>query len=212
MIATTHTCQLPADRHNAIGEAQHVAARGVVNEFLRRRSTPEILRYVSFGLDPVKEITESCVSWLVVCRWLEYRRWSLGDAAKRLLVVGDGRTPRTGVIAAASSAWDVWSVDPLLRPKDWHAAGRLTTVAAPLELRDGRAWAGPHDVTASFDVVVAVHSHAPVDATRAACKPGGVLVALPCCVAWPLDRGETWVDDRVLSPDRRFVVEPGAAP
>ncbi len=86
----------------------------------------------------------------------------------------------------------------------------LPTVAAPLELRDGRAWAGDHDVTAAFDVVVAVHSHAPVDATRAACKPGGVIVSLPCCVAWPLDRGETWVDDRVLSPDRRFVVEVGA--
>lgn len=185
------------DRHAgmAIDLSVHQAAKRRLNKFLNLPCASRLLASVRWGLDPMKEITESMAVWEAVRRWARYRGVALSDRSIRALVVGDGRSPRTGALLALTLDWQVTSIDPALRGDP--QIDRLTVVPSRLEERP--------DLRADF--VLAVHSHATVEATRRAGR-GGTVISLPCCVPWPIHDGcETWIDDACLSPDRRVVVE-----
>lgn len=185
-------------RHEPVTEAVRKAAQRRVNRFLERTTAPLLLQAVSWGTDPMKEITESEACWEAVLQWLVTSGRRQSDPLS-VLVVGDGRSPRTGALIACLSKWTVTSIDPGAAKEGPHPTiQRLTVVKARLETRpDLRA-----------DIVIAPHSHANPEATRAACLPGGVVVALPCCVPWtPLPHSRVYVDHACLSPDRTVYLE-----
>lgn len=184
-------------RHAAIDETVRKAALGRMNRFLSHRAAPLLLP-VGWGGDPAKEVTESYAVLDAALRVAVVRGLRRNDYGVSVLVVGDGTSPRTGALFATSTAWKVTSIDPAMKPMGAHATiPRLDCIRARLEDRP--------DLTA--DIVVAVHSHAPVAATRAACRPGGFVVSLPCCVAWPSAGAvENYLDGACLSPDRRVLV------
>lgn len=184
-----------AQRHHPITDVERVNALHIMGRFLRlARRHPWLVSHTMWGADPVKEITES---WSVVwgaLQWARDRGVALSDRSVRVLSVGDGATARTASLLGAHTGWHITAVDPI---------GRVGSVPRVHIIR-GRV----EDVEGTFPLVLATHSHAPVDATRAKVQPGGTIVSLPCCVAWP----EAPCQHRVvmagcLSPDRTLVIE-----
>lgn len=185
-------------RHAHVPVTDDVRRRALrrLNRFLVGSSAPSLLKAVSWTTDPTKEITESLAVIEPALRWAEPR--GLRGRNLQALVVGDGTTPRTGALLASLTAWSVTSVDPMMKEKH-YGIPRLTAVK-------GHA----REVEGLFDVVLAPHSHAPVRRTRARAKPGGLVVALPCCVDWaPANYPTVYVDDACLSPARTVIVEGG---
>lgn len=183
-------------------EATRAASAVLLSQFVCFAAAPLLLSAVSWGSDPPKEITESLSvtnATLLAARGAGIDR---GSRDISCLVVGDGCWPRTGALVALLTGWQVTSIDPALRLAGPHPkVRRLTAIRAKLEdYPDLRA-----------DVVLAVHSHATVAATRAAVKPGGVLVSMPCCVPWAPAEGATVTEAAgCLSPARWLVIEHGA--
>lgn len=193
-----------ADRHTgmAVDAEVHRLGRARINHFLSLSFAPRLLPFFASAINPAKEITESMGAALTVLRWQRYRGFDRGDHDVRVVVVGDGRQPRTGALLACMTGWQVVSVDPDMKPHKGAATiDRLSCVRARIEDAgiDGA------------DFVVAVHSHAPVEATRAVARVGGIIVSIPCCVPWPTDAGEVFVDSAMICPDRRVIVERRAA-
>lgn len=190
-------------RHHPVTNAERLLALHTMGRFLRlARRYPWLVSQVMWGADPVKEITESYAVVWGALQWARDRGVSRSDRSIRVLSVGDGATARTGGLLGAHTGWQIVAVDPVGRP---GAVSRVEIVRGGVEA-----------ITERFPLVLATHSHAPIEATRARVLPGGTIVSLPCCVAWP----EAPCQHRVvvancLSPDRTLVIErvlPGEAP
>lgn len=154
-----------------------------INEFMRTHCAPDLL---AWGLFPnAKEITESFGAYNAVRKWLVHHKpvvyacytvppfTEFNDDHTRLIVVGDGNTPRTAALFAARSKWDCYSVDPRLKDKHYPIK-RLTTCRVPIE-----------SFTMKTDnpvIIVAVHSHAELEvAIENIQSPKRAVVAIPCC-------------------------------
>lgn len=179
-----------------------------LDEFVRTKPSADLL---ALGLFPnAKEITESLAAYNAVRTHL--RRFSLSDRGVTLAAVGDGHTPRTAALFAVRSAWTCHSVDPALREtgsngvvgrpvsRGWRRIDRLTV--HPRRIEDVA-------IEAERVVIVAVHSHAPLDAALRSVRAQDVaVVAMPCCV--PQDLGAppdvAYEDDGVWSPQRTIRV------
>ena len=160
--------------------------------FVGLRCAPGLLSVVGWGGDPAKEISEAMACAEAVRRRVPHG--ALADRRRSVLVVGDGVSPRVGAMVALRSGWSVLSVDPLMRVVGPHPTiSRLTCQRDRIEAVDGL-----------FDIVIACHSHAPVVATQARLKPGGLGVTLECCVSWASAPGliESYEDPRCLSAAR----------
>jgi hypothetical protein len=167
-------------------------------------------RLLSHGLFPnAKEVTESFAAYSAVLRHLP--DIALSDRRVTLVAVGDGHSPRTGALFALRSAWRCISVDPALketgrrpvgRPvsRGWGRIDRLEVIAARVE-----------DVTVEADVavIVAVHSHAPLDAAVRSVRANRIaVVAMPCCVPQVLstEPDVAYQDPGIWSPERTVLV------
>ncbi len=173
----------------------------LLSRFVCYRSANLLLSAVSWGSDPPKEITESMSVVLAALEAAKEAGIERGDPTISCLVVGDGRSPRTGALVALLTGWEVTSIDPALRQVGPHpTVRRLTSICGKLESYP--LW--------QADIVLAVHSHASVAATRAALNPRGVLVSMPCCVPWTPGPGAVVREaEGCLSPARWLVIEQG---
>ena len=169
-----------------------------LDELTKCKCAPDLLAIKVFP--NAKEVTESFGAYNAVRTHLSRAGWRLDDPTIAVVCVGDGCTPRTAATFAYRSAWKCWSVDPLLKG-DWSRVARLTVL--------------PHMVEAcSFDgadrvVIVAVHSHAPLDAAvRAVHAREIAVVAMPCCVRQMLPQRPdvAYLDWGVWSPERMVMV------
>ena len=186
------------DCFHHVGLEQYKQAQLKIDNLLKSPIGSDLLGVVNWGGSPLKELSESISAFDAVWRVSRQLGLAQNDPSVSVLVVGDGTTPRTGALIARSSAWQVTSIDPLLKRNGPYPVKRLSCVKGRLE----------DYPELSADIVVAVHSHATVDATRAACRCPGAVVSMPCCVPWPIQDGQqTWIDDAVISPMRRIVVE-----
>ena len=153
-----------------------------INDIMGCACFPDLLERKLFP--NAKEITESNAVYNAV-RW-HLPRFSLSDPGNTVVAVGDGHTPRTAALFAFRTAWNAYSVDPLLRIKDWKTA-RLHTYPVKIE-EEGFHFTSPV-------VIVAVHSHASLKATLEHIQsPNRALVAMPCCKPIDLD----------VPPDMRY--------
>lgn len=125
----------------------------------------------------------------------------LGDEDVHVVCVGDGNTPRTGALFAYRSHWTVHSVDPRLNAKPkFTSIRRLTLHQDPIQ---------DFHVSCDQAIIVAVHSHAPLEAAMRAVDARDVLVvAMPCCVEQTLDAPPVaeYADWGVHSPKRTIKV------
>lgn len=162
-----------------------------LNEFFALKCSQGLLTTRVFGAsNPAKEVTEAFAMFRGIAAIWEDGLANYKRDDVRLIVIGDGRTPRLGATVALRSNWTVISVDP-----DLH-----------------ETWAGPHNLPGDFkydpqgikrlccvrdkgenclfdypdeEVVVAFpHSHAPMEAVlRRVIAKRMHVVANPCCVS-----------------------------
>jgi hypothetical protein len=190
---------------NLPSAAIKTASLRYLDEILKVKCGPDLL---ALGIFPnAKEITESFAAFQVVRRQMMDR---LGDENGLCIVIGDGNTPRTGATIAYRSRWNVVSVDPRMKMGDHTtvsknpAIQRLTRMRMKIE----NAWdvLRPEIEKASFVVVVAVHSHAPLQPPPWV-KPC-LVVAIPCCVKQEMGKSPSfsYEDWGIHSPQRKVHV------
>jgi hypothetical protein len=139
------------------------------DDFWALSCAPDLL---TNGLFPnFKEMTESFAAYHAVRRHIPF---DPQDGDVTVAVIGDGNTPRTAATFAFRSAWQCISIDPRLKQTSWPIR-RLECIAKRIENVGKRAF--------KKLVVVAPHSHAPLDAAlEVFSAKGRHVVALPCCV------------------------------
>lgn len=178
------------------------AANNRINALLRRRQLAgQLLTQVGWGVNPLKELSESLAMLDAALDIARTSGLSRGDPNVTVVVVGDGASPRTGALVAMCTNWSVTSIDPKMVLNGLHPlTNRLACVRAKVE-------DVPHILGR---IVLAPHSHAPVEATRRAASwlGGGHVIAMPCCVAWPKHAGTlTRVSHACTAPDRTMYIE-----
>lgn len=133
-----------------------------------------------------KEITESWAMFAATRHLGDPFRWDNPEV--RVVSVADGTTPRTAAMFAFRTRWEAHSIDPLLEPKP-YAIDRLVQHRARVE--DVRLGDDLQNEDRQCDdrqsdyrplVIVACHSHAPLDlALRSLRGAPRAVIAMPCC-------------------------------
>src|SRR5690349_3207328 len=121
-------------------------------------------------------------------------------------VIGDGRTPRTAAVIAQSSNFKVWSIDPLLKIKKRQQA--VIDTIPRLHLFPGLAEDFVNvDEYAPLSIIIAVHSHANLEAFWSRIKGPKIAIAIPCCVAQTTDVEELgrYRDEKIFSEKNEIV-------
>lgn len=168
-----------------------------VDQFLRLPGAAGLIERRLFPNS--KEISESMAVWFAL-RGVLIEHGGLSQLGRRdalAVVPGDGTTPKTAALMAATSAWKTLAIDPRLRPRQWDLE-RVecdARMALPERLREQTRGAG-------LVAVLMVHSHAELGPLYDAIEGPKLAVALPCCVPSGIDR----------EPDRRFRDEGIASP
>lgn len=167
------------------------------------RSAGSIL---SAGIYPdAKEITEAVAALRAVETYLRPMSFNTRRGGVRVICVGDGSTPRCGALFAAETAWDVWSVDPALKVREYRFRGaeRLRLIAERSETSEHSIFSS--ETLADRALVIAVHSHAPLAETVRRVRAKQIaVVAMTCCVPHDIARSPDvqYEDENVWSPER----------
>lgn len=159
-----------------------------------------------------KEITESAAAVHATKTVLNVHP---GDPDVAVWCVGDGRTPRTAVLAAFTTNWRCISIDPMQQDR----TGRCSHVRRLQQVPKCTLDVQPADITlgktATTHVILAVHSHAPLDASirhlmSMVDHPERVhVVAIPCCVHQNLTGctpNVIYADNGIHSPHDKVMV------
>jgi len=145
-----------------------------IQEFFRLKCAPDILAERVFP--NAKEITESMGAFYAVWTYLA-DTFPLDDPYVNLYAVGDGCTPRTATLFAYRTAWQCYSIDPLLRP---IRNNTFRLYCQPSSITDYKLSGYPDKA-----VIVCVHSHATMkDTLNIIQARSRAMVAIPCCVPY----------------------------
>lgn len=169
-----------------------------IDMFLKLKTAGELLDLKVFP--NAKEITESLGAYYACKTVIPFR---LDDPDVYCYIIGDGHTPRTGILFARMSAWNIFSIDPIMRLKDYKTQ-RLTLLKnymqdIKLKSPTGKA------------VIVAVHSHAnPTDCINNIEAKQKWFVEIPCCFP-PLenhddDLSRCFEDKSILSQKNKVYI------
>lgn len=167
-----------------------------INEALALKCFSDILEQRLFP--DAKEITESMAAYNAIRN--KARLFNLGDPNVVLIAVADGNTPRTAAMFAYRTAWQCVSIDPRLVKAGWPIK-RLTCWQKRIEDCEPQHF--------SKLVIVAVHSHAPLDIVCARfTSDERVVVAIPCCVKQERERAPdfAYIDKGIWSPKNKILV------
>ena len=170
-----------------------------INEFFRLTCAPDLLALKVFP--NAKEVTESMAAYHAVrVHLLDSCNINLNDPQNALVAVGDGYTPRTAALFAFRSKWMCFSIDPLLRTKQYNVKRLWLDQCRIEECHFNFRFSEWNNV-----IVVLVHNHAPMKAVLGAieAKPSKLhIVAIPCCaeqnIPGKIDIGYT--DTNIWSP------------
>ena len=176
-----------------------------LDQLTRLHCGPDLLRLKVFP--NAKEVTESFAAFQAVLDFLTPEGWKMGDASIAAIAVGDGSTPCTGATFAFRTAWQCYSVDPRLG-QSWLAKGRADRAVERLTcLRSRIEEIAPIDSDRA--IVLAVHSHAPLEASISAVRAREVaVVAIPCCFPLTLPTEPDWSyrDKAIWSPANHVLI------
>lgn len=159
------------------------------------RCFPDLLE---LGLFPnAKEFTESMGCFVAIKKYFS-SVYPLNDSKIKVMVVGDGKTPRTGALIAFMSKFTVFSVDPNLEYKPSYVnIKRLEIIPKPVE-----------EVFKKVDIIVLPHAHIYLEQIEhLECEN---IIALPCCYPQDEFRGRKpdieYIDRKILSPQRTIKI------
>jgi hypothetical protein len=140
-----------------------------------------------------KEISESVGAFMAAMKVAsEYRM----NSNVNCYIPGDGRSPRTGVIFATNTTWNVMSIDPIMS-KSYSGKGKLTTFKCKAE-----DFVIPDD-NVDLSIVVSVHGHFDHDEFYSRIPGNKILISIPCCFEssqlLSYDCTDNYIDDLILS-------------
>jgi hypothetical protein len=170
-----------------------------INDFLHLKCAPDLILAKVFP--NAKEITESLSMYWGVVNHISVPYGIRRDDPKvTVYVVGDGKHPRTGMMFAYRSAWNVISIDPSMDSK-WpiqREVNRLTCYKFNVESLLFLHGKGEQVI------VVLPHSHATIPAVLSSISaPNLHIISMPCCVKHDLSWMEPtveYIDEGVWSP------------
>lgn len=174
-----------------------------IRQFLASDSCENVVRLFSDCHNVAKEVTESWAMLVAARKTVP----DVDDA--KVIVVGDGALPRTGVLFAYYTKADVVSIDPIFNLTKWEIhVDRQTKMGFPpkrIELIKAKVEdVQPIDCANKTAVVVWPHSHACMDDLKIMNAKDRWDICLPCCVPiptrWDSIIHYTFRDKRVLSP------------
>lgn len=166
-----------------------------INRFIALNCAGELLNRKLFP--NAKEITESFAAFKAIIEYIPYNRKT--DKVQ-VVCVGDGHTPRTGALISMLTSWNVISIDPVMRIKDYNIK-RLELIKAKIE-----------DVQLEYDcpvIIVCVHSHAKLtDCLKSIKANERYIITIPCCVPSDLtaDPIESYIDNDIDSEKRKVEI------
>lgn len=172
-----------SESHDSFSLVVKKPSKKYFDEFLRSHCSLDLLSLELFPNS--KEITESFAAYNAVRKHL-WSCFSPDDNAVTLVVVGDGRTPRTAATFAFRTKWYCISVDPALnrdKIQIWESKiQRLHCFANTIQDFSNAK------ITSEKMVVVAVHAHVRIEEILNAvdCTLLG-LVSNECCVPQKID-------------------------
>ncbi len=147
----------------------------------------------------IKEWTESLAAFYAVSQHFQD---AFSDENVHVACVGDGSTPRTAAMFALRTAWNCFSIDPMLKPKPFHAGIKRLNVV-PRKIQD-------FHLDVERLIIVCVHSHAPVSSTLSSLKATRrSMVFIPCCSnsgKMPDNAKFVYDDERILSEKNKVYV------
>jgi hypothetical protein len=162
------------------------------DELVKLKCGPDLLALQVFP--NAKEITESFGAFNAVRNYVCCDKIKLSDPNIDLFVVGDGVSPRTAATFAFRSGWNCYSIDPIMRIKEYPVK-RLTLYAKKIEELNFE--------TDNIAIIVMVHSHAKLKDTllHIKSKQERHLVTIPCCVPHEMANKPYlgYMDSRILS-------------
>jgi len=180
--------------------------------FIESFSSENVIGIFSRYKNASKEITES---WAML---EAARKYSGFELKCRVVVVGDGCSPRTGMIFAYYTKCKVISVDPRFNMMHWmdHLAKQTKMGFKPerISIRVARIEDLKIDALDNNLIVIWPHSHAKVGSDKITGYNSRVDIAMPCCTPIPKKWMEiphlVYDDYNVLSPKRTIHVWKGA--
>ncbi len=172
-----------------------------VNRFIGMHCAADMLNWNLFP--NAKEITESYGTVFNTIK--HFPELDRNDSKVRIVVVGDGHTPRTAALFACMTRWTCYSVDPELRHKtSWNAIKRLSIFHKKIE-----------EVKLDFGndptIIVCVHSHAHFkDCLAAIRSTNRGMISLPCCDRTYYSTYKKpdliFRDEKIWSPKNEFLI------
>lgn len=176
-----------------------------LKRFINTRSAENLMPLFTKCGNPAKEITESWGMLEAVKKYCaELWRW-------KCIIVGDGRTPRTGAMIAFYTGADTVSVDPELNLEAW-AQYRYIQSLQGIQIKRLLLMADKIEDISSINcdgkpvVVLWPHSHAPMNKCNTVNYAKRIDIALPCCVKIPKEMYKQphiyYQDLQILSPKR----------
>lgn len=165
-----------------------------LHRFFKLNTAPFLLSLKVFP--NLKEITESFAAFAAIQDNLVGRFFDRSDDID-VYVVGDGHTPRTGALIACLTKWNVYSIDPLMRPKKWDVK-RLITY---------RGKSSDFKFSGKTALIVCVHSHAPISECLQMVEQYESihLINIPCCFKADIETEPalSYIDDGIQSEKKR---------
>ncbi len=145
-----------------------------IEEFFKLKCAPDLLAWKLFP--NAKEVTESMAAFEAVRNIVMTRAGiNYKSTNVKLICVGDGVVPRTAALFATRTAWDCYSIDPMMRDFQYPVK-RLQTYKNKIEELD-------FNFKDDIIVIVCVHSHATIKNILAHIHgKERHLVTIPCCV------------------------------
>lgn len=162
-----------------------------LHRFFKLNTAPLLLEKKVFP--NIKEITESFGAFTAI-----YDNFNLDRKSNNIdvFVVGDGHSPRTGALIACLTNWNIKSIDPVMKIKNWGFK-RLEVFRNKIEEIEFTG-----DKT-KIAVIVCVHSHAPISSTLKQIKGYSkkYLVNIPCCFKSDIEQKphKTYSDNGIQS-------------
>ncbi len=170
-----------------------------VNRFIGLNSLEEFGKY---GLFPnVKEVTESFGMYHAVTQWIGGTDPDIfdDDTNVYVIVVGDGKTPRTAALFAFMTKWQCCSIDPALEG-DYEGIRRLDIV--PERIEDAKI--KPTDD--GINIIVMPHAHVePQVAWNKLANDRTWLVNMPCCVHGELSLPAIQYRDHYIASPKNYI-------
>ena len=175
-----------------------------INSFLGLACSVDMLTWKIYP--NAKELSESMGCFEALRNHIigppEHSPFQLNDPTVKCICPGDGASPSTGAMVAMRSAWEVYSVDPLIKDKkEWKNIKRLNIVQKRIE---------DFSIEAEKAVILAVHNHSKlIDCVKAVKNAKHIsIIAIPCCV-----RQELYVkpdlekfDRGIWSPQNKILI------